>query len=114
MEFDLSLATVVSIHAPAGGATHATTLNTNREYVSIHAPAGGATKTIPFKSMAEVVSIHAPAGGATFIFWNNIINNRFQSTRPRGARRNLLSYLRTLFMFQSTRPRGARHSYFCL
>ena len=32
----------------------------------------------------------------------------FQSTRPRGARRNMLLTLLKMFVFQSTRPRGAR------
>ena len=33
--------------------------------VSIHAPAGGATASISFEHSLELVSIHAPAGGAT-------------------------------------------------
>ena len=35
----------------------------------------------------------------------------FQSTRPRGARRDLESYVRLPSKFQSTRPRGARRGY---
>ena len=34
-----------------------------------------------------LVSIHAPARGATFDMFLNAIPNTFQSTRPRGARR---------------------------
>ena len=36
---------------------------------------------------------------------------RFQSTRPRGARRFILCYLRVSLKFQSTRLRGARRYY---
>ena len=36
-------ALVVSIHAPAGGATFNGTISRSKLYVSIHAPAGGAT-----------------------------------------------------------------------
>ena len=34
---------------------------------------------------------------------------KFQSTRPRGARRYMQEYDFDLDKFQSTRPRGARH-----
>ena len=75
--------------------------------VSIHAPAGGATwrefaqsLTIQFQStrpqgarrrdvrgvVCGCVSIHAPAGGATRRFTPNASSAPFQSTRPQGAR----------------------------
>ncbi len=38
---------------------------------------------------------------------------KFQSTRPRGARQNLETRLRDRDWFQSTRPRGARPESFC-
>ena len=59
----------------------------------------------------ECVSIHAPARGATVNISVNITQlTRFQSTRPRGARRKgcFVGYSQ-FFQFQSTRPRGARH-----
>ena len=79
---------IVSIHAPAGGATMVHSLkpdNSNRfnprarggrdmqfqiaenawSQVSIHAPAGGATLANGGCLLAPKVSIHAPAGGAT-------------------------------------------------
>ena len=58
------------------------------------------------------VSIHAPARGATE--WKRRVVMRwlrFQSTRPRGARRFILCYLRVSLKFQSTRLRGARRYY---
>jgi len=55
--------------------------------VSIHAPAWGATGSV------------ARANGEIFVF---------QSTRPRGARRDKAKEIALRFGFQSTRPRGAR------
>ena len=54
--------------------------------VSIHAPAGGAT-VCGFKGkLISPVSIHAPAGGATNPRVYNVKKVKFQSTRPQGAR----------------------------
>ena len=57
--------TWVSIHAPAGGATHLDLHVTVNDGVSIHAPAGGATAQHHWVAGLVSVSIHAPAGGAT-------------------------------------------------
>ncbi len=59
---------LISIHAPAKGAT-----NKCREVIlgliiSIHAPAKGATKSIGSTMPSHVISIHAPAKGATVSF----------------------------------------------
>jgi len=76
------------------------------------------------------VSIHAPTRGATITITKGMIEALFQSTRPRGARQQLIAAIRVgqdvsihaptrgatqqsdeaqdLFLFQSTRPRGAR------
>ena len=56
---------VVSIHAPAGGATATSASWTRKALVSIHAPAGGATGVSVSRDLVQIVSIHAPAGGAT-------------------------------------------------
>ena len=56
---------IVSIHAPARGATQGMTLVGAREVVSIHAPARGATLYYETRTEAGKVSIHAPARGAT-------------------------------------------------
>ena len=56
--------------------------------VSIHAPARGATMTWRLREVVtEGVSIHAPARGATNRQSQNQCRQKFQSTRPRGARR---------------------------
>ena len=78
--------------------------------VSIHAPAWGATSLGGHDHVGLVdVSIHAPAWGAT----SSTIalappRLMFQSTHPRGARRQIAASSATFPAFQSTRPRGAR------
>ena len=79
---------IVSIHAPAWGATVARFgVGNNLDGVSIHAPAWGATLPPHQKQKPSTVSIHAPAWGATtdhaFRFQST---QEFQSTRPHGAR----------------------------
>ena len=77
---------VVSIHAPAGGATLTHKALARCRRVSIHAPAGGATACGLQTAIEKAVSIHAPAGGATSPIKKKIADGKFQSTRPRGAR----------------------------
>ena len=55
----------VSIHAPAWGATTDAGLSSGACRVSIHAPAWGATRLWRSAAWWETVSIHAPAWGAT-------------------------------------------------
>ncbi len=54
------------------------------------------------------VSIHAPARGATKANAGIRRPKKFQSTRPRGARRVVTANTENQLKFQSTRPRGAR------
>ena len=56
---------VVSIHAPARGATDGLIALVDSIRVSIHAPARGATVARAAVAGVESVSIHAPARGAT-------------------------------------------------
>ena len=57
---------IVSIHAPARGATAIRPMTSSRVLiVSIHAPARGATRYRTGRSAQQIVSIHAPARGAT-------------------------------------------------
>ena len=78
---------LVSIHAPAGGATKITLLRFGRVHtVSIHAPAGGATVVQSNATDYVTVSIHAPAGGATLlVICSSILRRRFYP-RARGGR----------------------------
>ena len=54
--------------------------------VSIHAPARGATRATSIRWPLTRVSIHAPARGATLTAELGGDRRVFQSTRPRGAR----------------------------
>ena len=55
--------------------------------ISIHAPAWGATKARADINTALEISIHAPAWGATPRVLISLISVKFQSTLPRGERR---------------------------
>ena len=60
---------MVSIHAPARGATKPPPRGWYAEWVSIHAPARGATAVVVVLARVAGVSIHAPARGATITLW---------------------------------------------
>jgi len=57
---------IVSIHAPARGATRRAVVLVDAHEVSIHAPARGATRHPVHVHLLPDVSIHAPARGATY------------------------------------------------
>ena len=61
----LHLYLIVSIHAPAKGATSNRASAPSPSLVSIHAPAKGATFSDKIINLPPGVSIHAPAKGAT-------------------------------------------------
>ncbi len=57
---------MISIHAPARGATRVAMNEFTKDLISIHAPARGATiRTNAERQLAVMISIHAPARGAT-------------------------------------------------
>ena len=56
---------LVSIHAPAWGATRVSANRISLASVSIHAPAWGATEHLGGGQLDLLVSIHVPAWGAT-------------------------------------------------
>ena len=58
---------LISIHAPAKGATMREYGNKQQQAISIHAPAKGATATSCPQTLNMAISIHAPAKGATFL-----------------------------------------------
>ena len=90
------------------GRDDANELNARELLVSIHAPARGATDFASWFFVRGFVSIHAPARGATFSNSANEPMMLFQSTRPRGARLRPKPPTTRWQPFQSTRPRGAR------
>ena len=77
--------------------------------VSIHAPAWGATFNVLY-GLTIVCSFNprARAGRDPLSSWHAALSLMFQSTRPRGARRFSPSCSSSASGFQSTRPRGAR------
>ena len=78
--------------------------------VSIHAPARGATRSDYKVALYSLVSIHAPARGATRKeFWSGR-GKVFQSTHPHGVRRLHGEISRISGLFQSTHPHGVRHA----
>src|SRR5690606_40895656 len=77
--------------------------------VSIHAPAWGATADRCSGSLSRYVSIHAPAWGATPGTGKATgLELLFQSTRPRGARRCEGWWCKCLTLFQSTDRKSTR------
>ena len=80
------LAEVVSIHAPAWGATYHRKLYGQYTEVSIHAPTWGATSCSHSHLSCARVSIHAPTWGATHSYTAVFDDGVFQSTLPRGER----------------------------
>ena len=67
LRYQLYQANCISIHAPAKGATFRhSSLGLIRHIISIHAPAKGATSCVPVHAAYRpTISIHAPAKGAT-------------------------------------------------
>ena len=77
--------------------------------VSIHAPARGATLHLRANLTANRVSIHAPARGATGRSRRSALSSRCFNPRAREGRDSSSGSTSAVQMrFQSTRPRGAR------
>ena len=125
---------LVSIHAPARGATCQISNSPYASSVSIHAPARGATwLSRALSSLARLfqsthpqgvrlmvhhperhftgVSIHAPARGATLKWFGSLSVWLFQSTHPQGVRRKNSGHNHAPKGFQSTHPQGVRRRY---
>ncbi len=88
---------------PASNAWH------SRERVSIHAPVRGATREIGCRyRFVRRFNPRARTGRDPGMETINRSSQKFQSTRPYGARRAAVGNLVIDSMFQSTRPYGAR------
>ena len=80
--------------------------------VSIHAPARGATNHIRGNDACASVSIHAPARGATYPAARSRLRYRCFNPRPRtGGDHNPFPILASGSMFQSTPPHGGRRAF---
>ena len=122
---------VISIRAPARGATFAYDDFSFVGYISIRAPARGATGRDALITGVRTISIRAPARGATFLYDSDDVQLSFQSALPRGERRKVVEAVKTPVhisirapargataapvvptaptRFQSALPRGERH-----
>ena len=80
--------------------------------ISIHAPAKGATVFVYFLVCPTGISIHAPAKGATYTQYSQNELFSFQSTLPRRERLFRVLLRHCIREFQSTLPRRERH--FCV
>ena len=96
----------VSIHAPTGGATHAVGAQEESERFNSRAHGGRDTRR-GCPDPRPRVSIHAPTGGATWYNPSGIARQRFNS-RAHGGRDRAPSRGCAKEKFQFTRPRGAR------
>ena len=104
-------AVIISIHAPAWGATMLLlTGSMCRRHFNPRSRVGS-DFLAPEGAYGHNISIHAPAWGATSYQNKGEIKKIFQSTLPRGERRSLPPRGRMGITFQSTLPRGERLSY---
>ena len=77
---------IISIHAPARGATTIRFFFIELPPISIHAPARGATRSKKGCYRHTAISIHAPARGATEIRWPEPTHSKISIHAPaRGA-----------------------------
>ena len=75
--------------------------------ISIHAPAKGATLFLSSHAILQSISIHAPAKGATYNLTNAGIVRLFQSTLPRRERQNGLQKIRKHMHFNPRSREGS-------
>ena len=96
-------------HAPVRGATPAPDLRIRGRVVSIHAPAWGATrKTVSDGALLTRFNPRTRVGCDAIQPHNTYQHHQFQSTHPRGVRLIALNNATQTQVFQSTHPRGVR------
>ena len=100
---------MVSIRAPARGATAPTVSSGSKGIVSIRAPARGATE-ISGQGIAETLFQSAPPRGGRHPCSPCFFCVEFQSAPPRGGRQRIPKGSRRPSWFQSAPPRGGRHA----
>ena len=99
---------MISIHAPARGAT---TLTCENGIVTINFNPRSRKGSDNFKedfTMFGFISIHAPARGATMYLYAPLQFDLFQSTLPQGERQKSDCLVNKIRIFQSTLPQGER------
>ncbi len=101
---------LVSIHAPARGATLRFRQATLHGAFQSTRPRGARLHTRCRHAKPRRVSIHAPARGATRVNQGPMVWTMFQSTRPRGARHRRRRRLRPRSWCFNPRARAGRDS----
>ena len=136
MSLLLLISFLISIHAPAKGATINHYILSNLHHISIHAPAKGATRSGRSNRRFELyfnprsregsdmpglkncqsghaISIHAPAKGATEIMDTVFVCTVISIHAPaKGATKVEITVLALKEQFQSTLPRRERQQYY--
>ena len=79
--------TIISIHVPAWGTTVSSAMTDTNITISIHVPAWGTTLMVMYIDYHSLISIHVPAWGTTWNIFKCVTFSQFQSTFPRGERR---------------------------
>ena len=102
-----SLCLIISIHAPAKGATRGIPRQAVGGDISIHAPEKGATISAPFSPATNSISIHAPEKGATHRQKSIRRQCIFQSTLPRRERPRTMSSTETTPHFNPRSREGS-------
>ncbi len=108
LQADQMAESIVSIHAPARGATRSGFHHGLRFFVSIHAPARGATAAGCLLDGVEWFQSTPPHGERPTAIPVSPLSSRFQSTPPHGERPLDLASLHGTGSFQSTPPHGER------
>ena len=100
----------ISIHAPReGGDCHRRGHRSADTMISIHAPARGATAKRETKSTSRAISIHAPREGGDGEAGHEIhLTGDFNPRPPRGGRPPLVIFGLDLRYFNPRPPRGGR------
>ena len=102
-------ALIISIHAPAKGATKTARSVVRKKTISIHAPAKGATSDGGISYQTPKISIHAPAKGATSVMLKVIFTTYISIHAPAKGATRVAAILQTWYKkFQSTLPRRER------
>ncbi len=101
---------MVSIHAPARGATLIWRIHSRTGSFQSTRPRGARPRQPALQSSITTFQSTRPRGARRDTSSTDPHHRQFQSTRPRGARLRSLKTCRAARAFQSTRPRGARPS----
>ncbi len=100
---------LVSIHAPAWGATHACRGNHNgRQCFNPRPRLGGDLLSLSSLNLISLFQSTPPHGGRRLLRITTTYSVRFQSTPPHGGRQSDDVFLEFLVLFQSTPPHGGR------